>query len=96
MARHSRSVHESSYHDRTARLLEDRLESLACACEHSLIGVRALDTEMLRAAVATAHAVRLSLLSPEEAVTIWTAVAERHPDVPSFVQGLELELLGPN
>ena len=83
-------------HDRTARLLEDRLESLACACEHSLIGVRALDTEMLRAAVATAHAVRLSLLSPEEAVTIWAAVAERHPDVPTFAQGLELELLGPN
>lgn len=87
---HARATTDHPNPDRTARLLEARLEALACACEHSLAGARALDTEVLRAAVATAHAVRLDLLSPEQAVTIWAEVAERHPGLSWWAEGSEL------
>lgn len=67
------------HHDRTIRLLECRLEALAGASERSLSGPRPLDRQVLAVEAATRHAVRLDLLSPEEAGEIWAAVARRHP-----------------
>ena len=68
-----------SRHDRTVRLLADRLENLAEAVERG--GVRgheaALRLELTSAA--TRHAIRLHLLSAEEADSIWHAARRKHP-----------------
>ncbi len=66
-------------HDRTARLLEVRLEALARASERSLAGSGSLEPDVLRAAVATRHAIELELLSLDEADSFWAEVARRHP-----------------
>ena len=67
-------------HDRIVRLLAVRLEALARVSERSLAGSRPLEPDVLRAAVATRHAIELDLLSLEEADEIWAEVARRHPD----------------
>ena len=68
-------------HERTRRILEARLEALALASEHSLVGGRSVYGQLLGAAAATKHAVELDLLTPEEAGRVWTDVARRHPGV---------------
>jgi hypothetical protein len=70
---------ERSRHDRTARLLEARLEALAIASARAPRGERALDREIVAAVAATRHAVALEILSFEEAGAIWSAVSQRHP-----------------
>ncbi len=70
---------ERSRHDRTARLLEARLEALAIASARAPRGERDLDREIVAAVAATRHAVALELLSFEEAGAIWSAVSQRHP-----------------
>lgn len=67
-------------HDRTVRLLEARLETLAVACERSPRGETRYEREIAAAAAATRHAVALELISREEALAIWAGVAGRHPD----------------
>jgi hypothetical protein len=67
-------------HDRTARLLEARLEALAVVSERAPRGGSPFERHILGAAAATRHAVALHLLSPEEAGAIWAGVARRHPD----------------
>ena len=71
---------ERSRHDRTARLLEARLEALAIASARAPRGERDLDREIVAAVAATRHAVALELLSFEEAGAIWSAVSQRHPE----------------
>jgi hypothetical protein len=66
-------------HDRTVRLLESRLESLASVSERAPAGERPYDRQILGAVAATKHAVELELLSLEEAGRIWAGVARRHP-----------------
>ena len=66
-------------HDRTVRLLEARLETLAAVCERTPAGERPYDRHILAAVAATRHAVELELLSFEEAGRIWAGVAQRHP-----------------
>jgi hypothetical protein len=61
-------------HDRTVRLLADRLETLAVASIRSPSGERAYRDHILAAVAATRHAVALHLLTPVE------AVAARHPE----------------
>ena len=70
---------ERSRHDRTARLLEARLEALAIASARAPRGERDFDREIVAAVAATRHAVALELLSFEEAGAIWSAVSQRHP-----------------
>jgi hypothetical protein len=70
---------ERSRHDRTARLLEARLEALAIASARAPRGERDLDREIVAAVAATRHAVALEILSFEEAAAIWSAVSQRHP-----------------
>jgi hypothetical protein len=67
-------------HDRTVRLLADRLETLAVASLRSPGGERAYRDHILAAVAATRHAVALDLLSPKEADAIWAEVAKRHPE----------------
>lgn len=67
-------------HDRTVRLLAARLETLAVASVRSPGGERAYRDHILAAVAATRHAVALDLISPDEAGTIWTQVARRHPE----------------
>jgi hypothetical protein len=67
-------------HDRTIRLLADRLETLAVASMRTPGGERMVRHHILAAVAATRHAVDLDLLSPAEADSIWADVAERHPD----------------
>ena len=69
------------HHDRTARLLEARLEILAGACERSLSGGRPLDGHVLAVEAATRHAIELEVLTADEAGEIWASVARRHPAV---------------
>jgi hypothetical protein len=66
-------------HERTLRLLESKLEALACVSEHSLSAQR-IDAHVDAAVAATRHAVELDLISAAEASEIWTRVARRHPD----------------
>lgn len=66
-------------HDRTVRLLASRLEEIALATERRPARDHELETSVLGALAATRHAVRLGLLSAEEADGIWASVAERHP-----------------
>ena len=70
---------EEKRHTRTIRLLESRLEGLACACERSPIGKRSYEAHVLAVAAATRQAVHLELISADEADAIWAAVARRHP-----------------
>jgi hypothetical protein len=67
-------------HDRTVRLLADRLETLAVASIRSPGGERVYRDHILAAVAATRHAVALRLLTPAEAGAIWDEVAGRHPD----------------
>lgn len=67
-------------HDRTVRLLADRLETLAVASLRSPGGERAYRDHILAAVAATRHAVALELISPNEADAIWAEVAKRHPE----------------
>jgi hypothetical protein len=67
-------------HDRTVRLLADRLETLAVASIRSPGGERAYRDHILAAVAATRHAVALQLLTPVEAGAIWDEVATRHPE----------------
>lgn len=66
-------------HDRTARLLETRLEGLARVCERSSTPQARFDEQVLGIVVATRHAVALDILSAEEAGAIWADVRTRHP-----------------
>ncbi len=66
-------------HDRTVRLLAARLEEIALAGERAGTLDRDLEPRLLGAVAATRHAVRLELLSAEEADAIWHDVAARHP-----------------
>lgn len=68
-------------HDRTVRLLEARLEALAAATERHLCAARAHEGEVLALELATRHAIALSVVSADEAMAIWAAVAARHPAV---------------
>jgi hypothetical protein len=70
---------ERSRHDRTIRLLEHRLETLAAVCERGPRGERRYDREIVAAVAATRHAVALALISREEAGAVWATVARRHP-----------------
>ncbi len=67
--------------ERRARLLAGRLEALASVSERSLSGDRPLDARITALEAATKHAVALGLLTPEEALEAWAAVAARHPSV---------------
>jgi hypothetical protein len=67
-------------HDRTVRLLAERLDALAVASMRSPGGERMYRHHILAAVAATRHAVDLDLLSPAEADAIWADVAERHPE----------------
>lgn len=67
-------------HDRTVRLLADRLETLAVASLRVPGGERAYRDHILAALAATRHAVALRLISPDEAAAIWDEVAGRHPE----------------
>jgi hypothetical protein len=73
---------ERARHDRTLRLLEARLETLAEACERSPRGEVRFEPEIVAAAAATRRAVELGLISPREGDSIWAAVARRHPGAP--------------
>jgi hypothetical protein len=73
------TMSERPNHDRTIRLLTARLETIAAATERSPRRVCDLEPHVRRAAAATRNAVRLELLTPEEAGEIWAAVASRHP-----------------
>ena len=67
-------------HERTVRLLADRLETLAVASIRWPGGERAYRDHILAAIAATRHAIALDLLTTEEAGAVWAEVAERHPD----------------
>ena len=69
-------------HDRTIRLLETRLETLAAATERSLSGARLVEPRVLAIEAATRNAVRLEVLTTDEAPGLWAAVGRRHPRVP--------------
>jgi transcription elongation GreA/GreB family factor len=70
-----------AHQERTMRLLEARLEALAAVTERSLSGARPVAAQILALEAATRHAVRLHVLSRDEAGAIWASVAERHPSV---------------
>jgi hypothetical protein len=72
---------EHRHHARTVRLLETRLEALAAACERSRAAERQLHLAVAHAEAATRHAVKLEILTVEEATVIWAEVAGRHPGV---------------
>jgi hypothetical protein len=77
-------------HDRTVRLLEARLEALAVISARVPGSERSYDRHILGAVAATKHAVRLELLSSEEAGEIWAAVARRHPQAGWCRTGLDV------
>jgi hypothetical protein len=77
-------------HERTVRLLADRLETLAVASIRSPGGERAYRGHILAAVAATRHAVALDLLSTEEAGAVWAQVAKRHPEADWCATGPEL------
>ncbi len=70
-----------SRHDRTLRLLATRLEVLALAGERNVKRKPELEPYVLGAAAATRNAVRLELISAEEASRIWADVSARHPEI---------------
>ena len=67
--------------ERTERILCARLEELACALERSGAPSDAAPRLLESAAVATANAVALDLLSADAARTIWQELERRHPVV---------------
>jgi hypothetical protein len=67
-------------HERTVRLLADRLETLAVASIRCPGGQRAYRDHILAAVAATRHAIALDLLSTEEAGAVWAQVAKKHPE----------------
>jgi hypothetical protein len=69
-------------HDRTVRLLTAQLEAIAVVGERRPVQPSDLDPYVQRTAAATRNAVRLSIITSEEAEAIWTAVAQRHPATP--------------
>ena len=73
------AIHSARNHDRTVRLVEARLQELALTAAGPLATPRVVERQVLALAAATRHAVRLELLSAEEADEIWACVAERHP-----------------
>jgi hypothetical protein len=77
-------------HDRTVRLLADRLETLAVASIRSPGGDRAYRNHILAAVAATRHAVALRLISTHEAAAIWDEVAHRHPEAGWCSKGPDL------
>jgi hypothetical protein len=79
VARVEAGLSDRESHDRTVRLLRGQLEAIAAACERSPSRDRDLEPYVQRARAATRNAVRLELLSSEEAGAIWAAVAVRHP-----------------
>ena len=83
-------MNSTARHDRTVRLLADRLETLAVASIRSPGGDRAYRVHILAAVAATRHAVALSLLTPTEAGAIWEEVASRHPEARWCSKGPEL------
>jgi hypothetical protein len=60
-------------------MLTDRLERLAVAVERGDTTGRELPDRFELASFATRHAVRLELLSPEQADSIWNAARRKHP-----------------
>ena len=70
-----------SQHERTIRLLELKLETLARVSEHAL-SVRLVDDQVQAVTAATVRAVELDLISPGEADEVWERVAARHPGAP--------------
>jgi hypothetical protein len=70
---------ERARHDRTLRLLEARLETLAKASERTPRGELRLEAQILATAAATRRAVSLGLIHAHEADRAWAAVARRHP-----------------
>jgi hypothetical protein len=72
---------EAARSERTARVLGARLDELARALERGGVRPEAAVWLLESAAVATAHAVMLDLLSVAQATELWREAAERHPDV---------------
>lgn len=70
---------ERARHDRTLRLLEARLDTLAEACERTPRGELRFEAEILATAAATRRAVSLGLIGAHEADRAWAAAARRHP-----------------
>jgi len=68
-----------SRHDRTVRLLEARLETIAVAGERGRSRPPDLEPHILGVAAATRNAVALRLISVDEAGRLWADVARRHP-----------------
>jgi hypothetical protein len=83
-------MNSTARHDRTVRLLADRLETLAVASMRSPGGDRVYQHHILAAVAATRHAVALRLLTPAEAGAIWDEVAGRHPEAGWCRKGPEL------
>jgi hypothetical protein len=83
-------MNSTARHDRTVRLLADRLETLAVASIRSPGGDRAYRNHILAAVAATRHAVALRLLTSAEAGAIWDEVAGRHPEADWCSKGPEL------
>lgn len=77
-------------HDRTVRLLEARLETLALASQRYPRGERTFEREIVAAVAATRHAVALELISSEEAGAIWATVASRYPGAAWCASGPQL------
>ena len=77
---------ERTRRGRILRLLEARLEALACASERGPRGELRLELEIAAAVAATKHAIDLELISAREASAVWTRVARRHPDA-AWCQG---------
>jgi hypothetical protein len=83
-------MNSTDRHDRTVRLLADRLETLAVASIRFPGGDRVYRHHILAAVAATRHAVALRLLTPAEAGAIWAEVASRHPEAGWCRKGPEL------
>ncbi len=73
---------QSTRHDRTVRLLAAGLEAVALAGERSNAPACDLEAQMLRLAAGTRNAVRLEIISAQEADQIWASAAARHPGTP--------------
>jgi hypothetical protein len=65
--------------ERTARLLQARLEALGHVSEHAVVSDRALEAELLRTEIVTRRAVELHLLTEPQATEIWARSTGRHP-----------------
>ena len=65
--------------ERTVRLLTLRLEELATAVERARTPSAEVERLLELAAMATAHAVALELLTSDRAARVWREAEERHP-----------------